>query len=163
MLAFSYNHFRHILTVTKIFVWWGGVCPYVVPMVCVCVSVCVCACACVCVCCQTEQQMGTAVASQMADPNREDEQVTLLGEEGLRAGGQALKLGYDYMIFFSYVVLVLNCCMLYYSIQCNHVICGILNVILFRYSARLLNWGSKILKIPESKFEPKKVGNYCFR
>jgi V-type H+-transporting ATPase subunit a len=30
----------------------------------------------------------------MADPNREDEQVTLLGEEGLRAGGQALKLGF---------------------------------------------------------------------
>ncbi|XP_025422505.1 V-type proton ATPase 116 kDa subunit a isoform X1 [Sipha flava] len=44
---------------------------------------------------ETEQQMGTAVASQMADPNREDEQVTLLGEEGLRAGGQALKLGYS--------------------------------------------------------------------
>ncbi|XP_025422507.1 V-type proton ATPase 116 kDa subunit a isoform X3 [Sipha flava] len=43
---------------------------------------------------ETEQQMGTAVASQMADPNREDEQVTLLGEEGLRAGGQALKLGF---------------------------------------------------------------------
>lgn len=53
----------------------------------------------VCMCCQTEQQMGTAVASQMADPNREDEQVTLLGEEGLRAGGQALKLGYDYTIY----------------------------------------------------------------
>lgn len=31
--------------------------------------------------------------SQMADPSREEEQVTLLGEEGLRAGGQALKLG----------------------------------------------------------------------
>ncbi|XP_025422509.1 V-type proton ATPase 116 kDa subunit a isoform X5 [Sipha flava] len=31
---------------------------------------------------------------EMADPNREDEQVTLLGEEGLRAGGQALKLGF---------------------------------------------------------------------
>lgn len=30
---------------------------------------------------------------QMADPSREEEQVTLLGEEGLRAGGQALKLG----------------------------------------------------------------------
>lgn len=30
---------------------------------------------------------------QMADPAREEEQVTLLGEEGLRAGGQALKLG----------------------------------------------------------------------
>lgn len=30
---------------------------------------------------------------QMADPNREDEQVNLLGEEGLRAGGQSLKLG----------------------------------------------------------------------
>jgi len=42
----------------------------------------------------------------MADPNREDEQVTLLGEEGLRAGGQALKLGYGFTIF-SYVVLVL--------------------------------------------------------
>lgn len=102
--------FYHILTITKIFVWWGGVCPYVVP---VCVRLCV------CMCCQTEQQMGTAVASQMADPNREDEQVTLLGEEGLRAGGQALKLGYSYIIFFSFVVLVLNCYMLYYSIQCN--------------------------------------------
>ncbi|KYQ47630.1 hypothetical protein ALC60_13386 [Trachymyrmex zeteki] len=33
------------------------------------------------------------VVSQMADPSREEEQVTLLGEEGLRAGGQALKLG----------------------------------------------------------------------
>ncbi|CAH1967438.1 unnamed protein product [Acanthoscelides obtectus] len=30
----------------------------------------------------------------MADPSREEEQVTLLGEEGLRAGGQALKLGF---------------------------------------------------------------------
>ena len=31
---------------------------------------------------------------QMADPSREgDEQVNLLGEEGLRAGGQSLKLG----------------------------------------------------------------------
>ncbi|KAG5882898.1 hypothetical protein JTB14_020166 [Gonioctena quinquepunctata] len=30
---------------------------------------------------------------EMADPSREEEQVTLLGEEGLRAGGQALKLG----------------------------------------------------------------------
>ncbi|KAJ8667144.1 hypothetical protein QAD02_008806 [Eretmocerus hayati] len=35
-----------------------------------------------------------SVVSQMADPNREEEQVTLLGEEGLRAGGQALKLGF---------------------------------------------------------------------
>jgi len=95
MLTFSYNHFHHILTITKIFVWWGGVCPYVVPMR-----------ARVCMCCRTEQQMGTAVASQMADPNREDEQVTLLGEEGLRAGGQALKLGYGFTIF-SFVVLVL--------------------------------------------------------
>ncbi|XP_029038513.1 V-type proton ATPase 116 kDa subunit a1 isoform X1 [Osmia bicornis bicornis] len=34
------------------------------------------------------------VVSQMADPSREEEQVTLLGEEGLRAGGQALKLGF---------------------------------------------------------------------
>ncbi|KAI5723632.1 hypothetical protein M8J76_008843 [Diaphorina citri] len=31
---------------------------------------------------------------EMADPSREDEQVTLLGEEGLRAGGQTLKLGF---------------------------------------------------------------------
>lgn len=31
---------------------------------------------------------------KMADPSREEEQVTLLGEEGMRAGGQALKLGY---------------------------------------------------------------------
>lgn len=30
----------------------------------------------------------------MADPSRDqDEQVNLLGEEGLRAGGQSLKLG----------------------------------------------------------------------
>ncbi|XP_032452042.1 V-type proton ATPase 116 kDa subunit a isoform X2 [Nasonia vitripennis] len=35
-----------------------------------------------------------SVVSQMADPSREEEQVTLLGEEGLRAGGQALKLGF---------------------------------------------------------------------
>ncbi|XP_044758030.1 V-type proton ATPase 116 kDa subunit a1 isoform X2 [Coccinella septempunctata] len=35
-----------------------------------------------------------ASAHQMADPTREEEQVTLLGEEGLRAGGQALKLGF---------------------------------------------------------------------
>ncbi|XP_049821655.1 V-type proton ATPase 116 kDa subunit a 1 isoform X3 [Aethina tumida] len=33
-------------------------------------------------------------SAQMADPTREEEQVTLLGEEGLRAGGQALKLGF---------------------------------------------------------------------
>jgi len=97
MLALSLNHFHRTLTITKIFVWWGGVCLYVVP-VCMCVRACVCVC--VCMCCQTEQQMGTAVASQMADPNREDEQVTLLGEEGLRAGGQALKLGYGFIIFF---------------------------------------------------------------
>ncbi|KAF5289194.1 hypothetical protein FQR65_LT00080 [Abscondita terminalis] len=31
---------------------------------------------------------------EMADSAREEEQVTLLGEEGLRAGGQALKLGF---------------------------------------------------------------------
>ncbi|KAJ2952154.1 hypothetical protein O0L34_g4434 [Tuta absoluta] len=31
---------------------------------------------------------------EMADPSREEEQVTLLGEEGLMAGGQALKLGF---------------------------------------------------------------------
>ncbi|CAK9799058.1 V-type proton ATPase 116 kDa subunit a 1 [Anthophora plagiata] len=34
------------------------------------------------------------LVSQMADSSREEEQVTLLGEEGLRAGGQALKLGF---------------------------------------------------------------------
>uniref|UniRef100_A0A1Y1MG49 V-type proton ATPase subunit a n=2 Tax=Photinus pyralis TaxID=7054 RepID=A0A1Y1MG49_PHOPY len=33
-------------------------------------------------------------SAQMADSAREEEQVTLLGEEGLRAGGQALKLGF---------------------------------------------------------------------
>ena len=43
-----------------------------------------------CVFCQADYG---GVVSQMADPNREEEQVTLLGEEGLRAGGQALKLG----------------------------------------------------------------------
>lgn len=32
-------------------------------------------------------------SSQMVDPAREEEQVILLGEEGLWAGGQALKLG----------------------------------------------------------------------
>ncbi|XP_026468018.1 V-type proton ATPase 116 kDa subunit a isoform X3 [Ctenocephalides felis] len=31
---------------------------------------------------------------EMADPSREEEQVNLLGEEGLRTGGQALKLGF---------------------------------------------------------------------
>jgi hypothetical protein len=32
----------------------------------------------------------------MTDPSREEEHVSLLGEEGLRAGGQqSLKLGYD--------------------------------------------------------------------
>lgn len=35
-----------------------------------------------------------ACVHKMADPSREEEQVTLLGEEGLMAGGQALKLGY---------------------------------------------------------------------
>lgn len=35
----------------------------------------------------------------MADPSREEEQVTLLGEEGLMAGGQALKLGYAQIKF----------------------------------------------------------------
>lgn len=38
-------------------------------------------------------QAERGASSQMADPAREEEQVTLLGEEGLRAGGQALKLG----------------------------------------------------------------------
>lgn len=41
------------------------------------------------VCCQAERGR----SAQMADSAREEEQVTLLGEEGLRAGGQALKLG----------------------------------------------------------------------
>jgi V-type H+-transporting ATPase subunit a len=36
---------------------------------------------------------GLTISSQMADPSTQDENVTLLGEEGLRAGGQALKLG----------------------------------------------------------------------
>lgn len=40
--------------------------------------------------CRQAVQTGS---SQMADPAREEEQVTLLGEEGLMAGGQALKLG----------------------------------------------------------------------
>jgi hypothetical protein len=35
----------------------------------------------------------------MADPSREEEQVTLLGEEGLMAGGQALKLGYAQLVY----------------------------------------------------------------
>lgn len=30
----------------------------------------------------------------MHDPSMQEESVTLLGEEGLRSGGQALKLGY---------------------------------------------------------------------
>jgi len=79
---------------------------------------------CVCMCCQTEQQMGTAVASQMADPNREDEQVTLLGEEGLRAGGQALKLGYGYMIIFCFVCsigLKLLYALIFYPMQSYHL------------------------------------------
>lgn len=40
-----------------------------------------------------QAERGYSHPSQMADPAREEEQVTLLGEEGLRAGGQALKLG----------------------------------------------------------------------
>lgn len=36
---------------------------------------------------------------EMADPSREEEQVTLLGEEGLMAGGQALKLGYGQIVY----------------------------------------------------------------
>lgn len=40
-----------------------------------------------------QAERGYSNPSQMADPAREEEQVTLLGEEGLRAGGQALKLG----------------------------------------------------------------------
>jgi V-type H+-transporting ATPase subunit a len=39
-------------------------------------------------------QAERGASAQMADPSREEEQVTLLGEEGLRAGGQALKLGF---------------------------------------------------------------------
>jgi len=77
---------------------------------------------CVCMCCQTEQQMGTAVASQMADPNREDEQVTLLGEEGLRAGGQALKLGYGYMIIFICSIgFILLYALIFYTMQSCHL------------------------------------------
>jgi len=47
-------------------------------------------------CCQAEYGYcypTYSYSSQMADPSREEEQVTLLGEEGLRQGGQALKLG----------------------------------------------------------------------
>lgn len=61
--------------------------------------VCVCGCAYVygvvvaSVCCQVDQR---EISAQMTDPSREEEHVTLLGEEGLRAGGQqSLKLGYD--------------------------------------------------------------------
>lgn len=43
--------------------------------------------------CVMQAERGYSQPSQMADPAREEEQVTLLGEEGLRAGGQALKLG----------------------------------------------------------------------
>lgn len=56
--------------------------------------------------CQAESSRGRGVVrelsrslSQMADPSREEESVTLLGEEGLRAGGQALKLGFVTSIF----------------------------------------------------------------
>lgn len=38
-------------------------------------------------------QADIGLPPQMADPSAQDEQVTLLGEEGLRAGGQTLKLG----------------------------------------------------------------------
>uniref|UniRef100_A0A6M2DUZ0 V-type proton ATPase subunit a n=1 Tax=Xenopsylla cheopis TaxID=163159 RepID=A0A6M2DUZ0_XENCH len=41
-----------------------------------------------------EAEVGYHRSSQMADPSREEEQVNLLGEEGLRTGGQALKLGF---------------------------------------------------------------------
>jgi len=95
MIAFSYNHFYHILTITKIFVWWDGmfVCrPYVWGM---------------CMCCQVDQQMGTAAVSQMADPNWEDDQVTLLGKEELLTAGHGRSLGYGFITFL-YVVLVLN-------------------------------------------------------
>jgi len=57
--------------------------------------------------CQVDQQMGTTVASQMAYLNWEDEQVRLLGKEGLRTGGHGHSLGYDFTIFLC-VVLVLN-------------------------------------------------------
>lgn len=62
--------------------------------------------------CQAESSRGHGVVrelsrslSQMADP-REEESVTLLGEEGLRAGGQALKLGFVQSlsdIYFNFV------------------------------------------------------------
>lgn len=53
--------------------------------------------------------MGTNLTTQMVDPNRVDEQVILLGDEGLNTGGQILKLGYDYFYIFSYGALILNC------------------------------------------------------
>ncbi|CAH1736034.1 unnamed protein product [Aphis gossypii] len=43
---------------------------------------------------EVNQQMGIAVASQTADPSWEDEQVTLLGKEGLRTGGRVRSLGF---------------------------------------------------------------------
>ena len=51
-------------------------------------------------CYQAEHQ----ASAQMADPSREEEQVTLLGEEGLRAGGQALKLG---LVFVKFLLMVM--------------------------------------------------------
>lgn len=47
------------------------------------------------VCCQDYEGDSNHYA-QMTDPSREEEHVSLLGEEGLRAGGQqSLKLGYE--------------------------------------------------------------------
>ena len=60
------------------------------------------------VCCQVDQTESYHSA-QMTDPSREEEHVSLLGEEGLRAGGQlSLKLGYDFAskfetIFFLHI------------------------------------------------------------
>lgn len=71
--------------------------------------------------CQVNQQMGIAVASQTADPSWEDEQVTLLGKEGLRTGGRVRSLGYGFTIFL-YVILVLNVLIaIYFDILFNKI------------------------------------------
>ena len=54
------------------------------------------------VCCQVDQRESYR-STQMTDHIREEEHVTLLGEEGLRAGGlQSLKLGYGFIHYHRY-------------------------------------------------------------
>lgn len=50
----------------------------------------------------------------MHDPSMQEESVTLLGEEGLRSGGQALKLGYVLRFFkYAYIINLIKVCELH--------------------------------------------------